>query len=195
MKNKKYPWGWGNEVLYRMCREEPRHSNEDIIAGKLWLIGRAYSAAIERQAGDNLVKGENFYATKVAPIIKASKIDQWIESVRSIERVTIENYDQILSAHKKLTDLLKKITGKEKRSLASKYLHFHAPNAFFIYDSKANTKLRAYLNSKRYKYPVGYDNSYASYAVRCIDYRDRFLEKQIDRQATPRELDQWLMGY
>lgn len=35
-------WGWGNEVLYRMCREEPGHTRLDAIAGKIWLIGRAH---------------------------------------------------------------------------------------------------------------------------------------------------------
>ena len=50
-------WGWGNEVLYRMCREEPGHTKLDVIAGKVWPIGRAYSAAIERKAGEH--KGQS----------------------------------------------------------------------------------------------------------------------------------------
>lgn len=91
MKNKKYPWGWGNEVLYRMCKGNPLHDDEDVIAGKIWLIGRAYAAAIERQAGKNLVKGEDFLHEKVAPMIRKSDIDQWIKSVRHIRRVTVDN--------------------------------------------------------------------------------------------------------
>lgn len=34
-------WDWGNEVLYRMCREELGHTKLGVIAGKVWLIGRA----------------------------------------------------------------------------------------------------------------------------------------------------------
>jgi hypothetical protein len=33
-----------------MCREEPLHSNPEIVSGKIWLIGRAYAAAVERMA-------------------------------------------------------------------------------------------------------------------------------------------------
>ena len=43
--------GFGNQVLYQMCRDHPGHTDTDVISGKMWLIGRAYSAAIERRAG------------------------------------------------------------------------------------------------------------------------------------------------
>src|SRR5690606_29468485 len=43
--------GWGNDVLYRMCSERPNHTDVDTVSSKLWLIGRAYSASIERKAG------------------------------------------------------------------------------------------------------------------------------------------------
>ena len=36
MADQKYFGGWGNHVLYRMCDEQPRHTNADIIAGKIW---------------------------------------------------------------------------------------------------------------------------------------------------------------
>ena len=35
---------YGNSVLYRMCAEKPEHKVPDIIKGKMWLIGRSYSA-------------------------------------------------------------------------------------------------------------------------------------------------------
>jgi hypothetical protein len=51
MAESKYLGGWGNHILYRMCHKQPGHTNVDVIAGKIWLIGRAYAAAIERGAG------------------------------------------------------------------------------------------------------------------------------------------------
>lgn len=42
-------WDFGNNILYTMCQENPKHEKEDIIIGKIWLIGRSYSAAIERR--------------------------------------------------------------------------------------------------------------------------------------------------
>jgi hypothetical protein len=43
------PWQLGNEVLYRLCEEHPRHDSDDSIIAKFWLIGRAYAAAVERR--------------------------------------------------------------------------------------------------------------------------------------------------
>ena len=178
-----------------MCEQHPLHNDEDVIAGKIWLIGRAYSAAIERKAGDNIVEGENFYAAKVAPMIRASDLDGWIKSVRHIERVTVDNVEQVLSVHKNFTDLLKDITGIEKRSLASKYLHFHLPNAFFIFDSVANKELRKRLKGRRFKYPKEYDDAYAAFVVRCLEFRNTVLERTGKRNTHPRELDKLLLGY
>jgi hypothetical protein len=36
--------GYGNQILYRMCQEQPLHTDTDVISGKIWLIGRAYAA-------------------------------------------------------------------------------------------------------------------------------------------------------
>jgi hypothetical protein len=90
-----------------------------------------------------------------------------------------------------------KITGKENRSLASKYLHFHAPNAFFIYDSRATKAVKQHIKrlpaEKRLR-PHDFDNEYADFCARCLIYRDK-LEKKSDRKITPRMLDMKLLGY
>jgi hypothetical protein len=47
-------------------------------------------------------------------------------------------------------DLFAAITQREKRSLASKYLHFHVPHVFYLYDSRARraiTKVVPRLNN------------------------------------------------
>jgi len=189
--------GYGNKVLYRMCKDAPTHNDIDEIVGKIWIIGRSYSASIERKAGPKMIKGQDFYKDQVAPAIKNSDIDAWIDSVSSITRITKENSHLALAAHKNVTDLFKKITGIEKRSLASKYLHFHQPNVFFIYDSIANTSIRARLRDKkvRHSYPKGYDNEYSAFVTRCLYYRDNYFENDIGGLATPRKLDKELLGY
>ena len=139
----------------------------------------------------------DFIKTKVAPAMRDSGIDTWLESVSSISRLTDKNIELSLACHKKLTDLFKKITGIDKRSLASKYLHFHRPQAFFIFDSVANTNIRARLRDKkiRHSYPKGYDNEYSSFVTRCVYYRDNYFEEKIGGLATPRKLDMELLGY
>lgn len=189
-------WGWGNEVLYRMCREEPEHTRLDVIAGKVWLIGRAYSVAIERGAGERLEKGmDRFYLEDVATVMHNSRIDDWLASVQSIERVVDDNVVGVLRVHKQVTDLFKRISGMGKRSLSSKYLHFHQPRAFFIFDSNANEKIRELLKGRRFRAPTEFDTPYAEFVHRCLWYRDNIFEPALGRQSTPRELDRQLLDY
>jgi hypothetical protein len=79
----------------------------------------------------------------VAPAVLRKPVDEWIKSVSSIKRLTSENIADSLRCHKKWMELFRQITrGVTKRSLASKYLHFHARHAFFIYDSRADKKIK-----------------------------------------------------
>jgi len=183
--------GYGNEVLYRMCEERPRHDNIDTIMSKLWIIGRAYSAAIERKAG------EGFSLQQAAEQIKASEIDSHISKLQKIDRTSLENVDTLLTAHKYFTDVLKDITDLNKRSLASKYLHFHAPRCVFIYDSIANRRIREIMtpNKRRFKLKKSFDDDYEGFVYRCIYYRDKVFENEINALATPRKIDMKLLGY
>lgn len=42
-------WTLGNETLYKLCRDYPEHKTDKAIAAKIWLIGRAYAAAVEAE--------------------------------------------------------------------------------------------------------------------------------------------------
>ena len=182
--------GYGNEILYRMCREKPRHKDIDTVKSKLWLIGRAYSAAIERKAGSQ------FKIDDAANILINSEIDTHINRLLKINRIDDKNLELLLQAHKALTDSLKEATGIDKRSLASKYLHFHAPKAVFIYDSIANSKIRLLLNplQRRFKCNKKYDLPYEGFVRRCLHFRDFVYENQIGALATPRKIDMYLIG-
>jgi len=181
--------GWGNDVLYRMCSERPNHTDVDTVSSKLWLIGRAYSASIERKAG------KDFNINDAAKIVIDRNIDPYIEKIRKINRPTQENINDVLLAHHVLTLALFDSTGVMKRSLASKYLHFHAPKAVFIYDSIANGRIRDKFKRMRFNAPSEYDKPYAEFCYRCLHYRDEFLEKRLGGLVTPRRLDVDLLGY
>ena len=181
--------GWGNSILYNMCTKRPLHDDIDTISSKLWIIGRSYSAAIERKAG------KNFKIQKAAKIIMNSDIDEYIADILKVRRPTEKNIHRVLAAHKYLTDVLLRATGVEKRSLASKYLHFHSPNSVFIFDSIANNKVRSKLKGYRFKVSNDYDNNYESFCYRCIEYRNNHLEPKLGQLATPRRLDMELLQY
>jgi len=121
-------WDLGNRALYDLCSSHPHHkTNEEIIA-KVWLIGRAYSAAIERRKNKDLDSpGDFFYENKVAPAIKNSEIDDWFDLLKNYP--TPEN---AIAIHFRLTKLFCDISKLEKRSLASKYLHFHFRKLFLF---------------------------------------------------------------
>jgi len=188
----KISWDWGNEVLYRMCREEPLHKDRDIIAGKLWLIGRAYAAQIERRAG-KIGESDAIYAEVASSIAQSGDLDRWLESVSHINRVDVSNLHLVLATHQRFTLFLKRITKLERRSFASKYLHFHNPLAFFIYDTRASYNIRRTMLYRRFDISdacTECDREYAAFVLRCIAYRDDNAQA-----LTPRQLDAQLLGY
>ena len=64
-----------------MCRTNPEHKLDQIIIGKMWVIGRTYAAAIERRTKIEGASGDAFYETVVAPKIRKSPIDSWFEAM------------------------------------------------------------------------------------------------------------------
>ena len=181
--------GWKNEVLYRMCSERPLHTDLDSVVSKLWIIGRVYSANIERGAG------KDFNIRDAAELLIKSDLDKEIKKLKKIGRPTINNISIVLNTHKILTDLFSKATGIKQRSLASKYLHFHVPKSVFIYDSIANREIRSRLPRQQFQVPQGFDNEYASFCYRCLHYRDTEFKPKLGQLSTPRKLDMELLGY
>lgn len=176
-------WDLGNKVLYELCRKYPHHIKPNEVIAKVWLIGRAYAAAIERRKkATSKSKGDLFYTGTVAPKIIEEKIDRWVGS--AIAKNAIE-------VHYKLTHLFRKISKHQKRSLASKYLHFHRPGIFFIYDSRSVAATRS-LPLVDWPLPKTYDREYALFYRRCLWLREYFWRK-FGRKLSPRELDKILL--
>jgi len=184
-------WDLGNQVLYDLCSEHPFHKTQQEILAKVWLIGRTYAAALERRKNKDLdATGDLFYEDKAAPEIMASPIDAWLELLK-----TDSKPETAIEIHSKLTKLFQKITKLEKRSLASKYLHFHHKDLFFIYDSRAMSAIRSLTPGYRQlpdllvKDP---DEEYMSFFRRCL-WLQSDLEKRCGYKVSPRELDKILL--
>ncbi len=191
----KQPWDLGNETLYELCRRHPGHANDQEIIAKIWLIGRAYAAAIERrkQKPDDFI-GDDFYTKKVEPQISDSPIDEWFSVLKDIKDVNEENLTSLLDTHFKLMNLFKDISGLEKRSLASKYLHFHFRDLFFIFDSRAVAAIQK-LSGKIERtghYAVKVDDEYRKFCEKCLQVR-RHIEENYGQRLTPRQLDNLLL--
>ena len=184
-------------ILYRMCQENPDHKKQDVIIGKILLIGRTYAAAIERRKDTGNYKGDDFYNDVVGPEMRkiGTKLDNRLDKLRKSNGLISDNLNEILGTHKFLMDFFKEITGLEKRSLASKYLHFHCPEKFFIYDSRARLAIRKVLR-KPYEEPqvVGFDSEYADFVYKMLELQKYLMEKGFSLEdTTPRKLDSFLL--
>ncbi|MBN2835734.1 MAG: hypothetical protein JXR48_12300 [Candidatus Delongbacteria bacterium] len=195
---RKTPWDFGNEVLYIMCKENFLHKESGKIIAKIWLIGRAYSAAIERRKNKVSIN-DNFYVDTVAPAFLNSKIDSYLSALNGQEELTMENLPHVLEAHNYLTQLTASITKLEKRSFSSKYLHFHLPNLFFIYDSRVTASIRGFSSKipekmRPFVESEKVDKEYAKFVCRCFELRNE-INKTFNIQLTMREFDNLLIYY
>lgn len=175
LKTAKEPnaWDFANSILYKLCSDNPNHKNNDTILAKIWLIGRSYAAAIERRKKTEDDINDDFYIKQVVPKLKKSNLDLKIQKC-----IKQKNEKNALELHKYLTDLFFQLTELNKRSLASKYLHFHIPDLFYIYDSRVvgaigllNKELK--LGNLPTEITENNDESYSIFYLKC----KRIVEK------------------
>ncbi len=185
-------WDLGNQVLYDLCRKNPEHKTLDEIIAKLWLIGRAYAASIERRRNVEAY-GDGFYSDTVGPAMLASGIDAWLRLLSAVSDPG--HHAETVVVHKRLTDLFAALTNLNKRSLASKYLHFHRPDLFYLYDSRAVwaiMKVTPRLSSIPHLEVDEHDWTYRDFVRRCVWLRAR-VQKTLGPLLTPREIDKILL--
>ena len=189
-------WQLGNKVLYTLCQQHPRHESVDVVLAKVLLIGRAYAAAIERRRVGLDEDNEHFYVERVAPMMMDSRIDDWLDQARSQVLCSTDAIEAMIAIHGRVTDLFAKISGLEKRSLASKYLHFHVPGLFFIYDSRAVEGLRritTFIGKASRTGELGDgDTEYRRFATKCAHLTSRCVT-EFGLTLSPRQLDSLLL--
>lgn len=194
--NQKSLWDLGNKVLYDLCQKHPKHDEDSEILAKVWLIGRAYSAAVERRKNKKQ-NNDSFYTEKIVPLFKEAQLDNKLRIFRGMKRPSEDNLRKILEIHRELTELLNRETNLDKRSFSSKYLHFHFPDLFFLYDTRAVTSLRTFVSRvpKGLKYVMKdgeVDKEYSTFFCKCYYLREQIM-KEYGLDLTPRQLDNLLI--
>lgn len=183
---------FGDQILYDMCKKYPAHNKEEkgIIMSKVWLIGRSYAAALERTKKKDVYKKlakENF-----------NNIDERIEMLKDCTAIDNCNIEYILNLHNKLVKIYKKVTDLDKISLASKYLHFHLPNLFYIYDSRANdaiTKITKETGRLKKSEKISQENTaYAKFFNKVYIFQNK-LKSITKTKYSPRHIDCILLHY
>lgn len=194
IKNK--VWDLSNKVLYDLCSTNFNHDTDEKIIAKTLLIGRTYAAAIERRKIKKEIN-DNFYIEIVAPTFKNSRLDIILTELQQINNLSIDTIPTIIDAHYYLTKTLFDITKLDKRSFCSKYLHFHLPHLFFIYDSRAVMAMRHFSSrlSKQLKDLADRENTdkeYSNFFYKCYQLRQIIYEEQ-NILLTPRQVDNLLI--
>src|SRR5437899_11357794 len=69
-------WNLGNDVLYDLCRNHPKHRRVEVVAAKVWLIGRSYATGLERLKRGSSEKGEHFILKEIVPCLRESGLDR-----------------------------------------------------------------------------------------------------------------------
>ena len=141
-----------NRILYAMCRDYPCHDDYYLTAGKVTAIGRIYAAAPERGAGVGRTTAP--LAETIANRLAVSALDQKTDDIGFSDRFSHQLMKKVVEIHKLLVDEIAAGTRewsakgtdtgwspRNQASFASKYLHFHRPNAFPIMDSLARAGL------------------------------------------------------
>jgi hypothetical protein len=190
-------WDFGNRILYNLCRDNFEHKEKDKIIAKVWLIGRSYAAAIERRKNKTDIN-DNFYIDIVAPAFQKSELEVYLKTIKKYNELNIENIEQILKTHYYLMSIVKEITDLEKRSFCSKYLHFHLPNLFFLFDSRAQSALREFIShvpnefTKHLK-SSNIDIEYSKFFIKSY-YVKKQIEDKFDLNISIREFDKILIS-
>lgn len=183
-------WYLFDKVLYDLCQNYPRHNNAHEVVAKIAMIGRAYSASVERRKNAKNTSDRDFYYGYIAPLIVNSDLDVRLDALRQYKTPTPDNLSEILSTHLYLQELLKKATEMDKRSFVSKYLHFHCPNLFYIFDSYSDGEINGIVKSKgKWNCPSDADYCYAKYCEKSLFIQQRTLPNESN---FPRILDSYL---
>ena len=189
-------WDFGNKILYDLCSNYPDHKEVEVVIAKMLFIGRIYAAAIERRKTKSDIN-DDFYIDKVAPTLINSELDSKLHSL-SNSALEEEKILDMLVVHKYLSDLFNTLTGLDKRSLSSKYLHFHKPLLFFIYDSRAVSGLRTFISRVPPKYKQvlaskDIDIEYGKFFVKAYSVKTE-IEEKLSKDLTPRQFDKILIN-
>ncbi len=185
-----------NQVLYRMCEEFPRHDDQYVTSGKILAIGRIYAASPERGAGGGNERAETL-CSAIGGFLKDSAIDEKLFRICDDRTIShAPTYDAAVELHCWFVDQIKICTTKWNErpkksdwkprnhvSFASKYLHFHKPNAFPIMDSIT----RAALDQKGHRGAAG---NYKSFCRDTLCY----VEARGEAEWYPRQIDTELLS-
>lgn len=188
-------WDITNQTLYDLCEKYPSHTNPGEIVAKVIIIGRVYAAALERGKATEHAKGDEFYRTAVPDAMtQAFNLPEANNLATKLK--SNPDFKDAIRLHEIINSHLKPLRGINKVSFTSKYLHFHFPNAYYIFDSRANIGLpilekmfeEKFIRDQYFKNTTPYGKFYCR-----AEFIRNHLKKLMGEHLTHREFDSLLL--
>lgn len=175
----------GVRALYDLCFMCRHHLRDEIVIDKLRLITRLH--------GDSpAAPGTGFSAEAAAHNLAHSPVDHWFGALSTAEAL---DAGLLLELHKRLMGVFDDLPEESARSLASKYLHFHFPELFHVYDRRiAHALSRVMGNDCGFLALAEFDPAYGCFHACCRKLGDH-IAPLVGRRLSPRELDTVLRGW
>lgn len=171
-------------ALYELCFLHRHHIRNEIVADKLRMILRL--------CADHGLKVGDLSPEFAAYRLGQSGVDRWFAGLTTAEQI---DPALVFEMHKRVMDLFDELPSQQARSLASKYLHFHFPELFYLYDSRVEAAAVA-LGQGECGYLAGgdHDPDYARFFACCRKLAEAFAPLA-GRRPNPRELDRLLRAW
>ena len=188
-------WGGVDGVLYRVCRENPGHTERRAILTKLIIVERTYAAGAQRLFSPPPGKQA---VDLIGDCLEdhGEEVDQILADLATItEPLDPTDMSAIVQCHGRFTALLGRHATKKKsaRSFCSKYLHFHEP-VVPIYDNYCCKLLTHTVPwgdcAARFAEPAEADPEYYRYCVRFLRLYEACHERGVE--ATVKDFDAYL---
>ncbi len=172
-------------ALYDLCFMYRHHMRDEIVSDKLRLITRLHSDS-------PAWPGKAFSAEAAAHNLTQSPVDHWFGALSTAEQL---DSGLLLELHKRLMGVFEGISDEEARSLASKYLHFHFPELFYVYDSRIAGALSLLMEGDcGFLALAEFDPAYGRFHACCRKLVER-IAPLVGRALSPRELDRVLRAW
>ncbi|MBL0233821.1 MAG: hypothetical protein IPQ08_09165 [Chitinophagaceae bacterium] len=190
-----HTWEITNKTIYGLCKKYPDHEKTEEIVAKVIIIGRVYAAALERGKATRHGKGDNFYRIAVPAIMRKFFSSPVTKNI--IAKIRNKNTpEDAIHLHNQLMKRLKPLRKMNKVSFVSKYLHFHFPKSYYIYDSRANVGLpiveklfdRRIEINKTLKKTTKYGQFYTK-----SEFARNLIQKSLNIKLSHREFDSLLL--
>lgn len=189
-----------NNMLYEAVENNPSNLDRSQIIGKLMLIGRTYSASVERRKTNGHIKDDRQALEVViaaAEAIARSKVDYLLSTIGQNEKLTVERVSVAADIHLEICSALAEANGRENSSLASKYLHFHRPNFFPIVDSYVREGWSWVMEAMQQSYRgwrvLGKVARYGDWCEKIVSLQAD-IERNLGYSVSLRQVDSYLLS-